>query len=76
MLAVIYGKSSKWLLGEEEPPIEKLETPEGELGDVEFLMRQVELSFRGAQDGLTPEDAKSVRDFINFLRAQRQRQEE
>lgn len=71
MLGVIYGKSIQWLLGENEPPIEQSKTPEEELSDIEFLKRQAELLARSAKNGLTPEDAKTVRDLINFLRAQR-----
>ena len=75
MLAVIYGKSIRWLLGGEELSAERSEIPEEKLSDSEFLMRQSELLVRGAENGLTTEDANSVRDFINFLRARRRQEE-
>ena len=76
MLAVIYDKSVRWLLGEDESFHERPETPEEDLTDSEFLIRQAELLIRSDESGLTLDEAKTVRDFINSVRAQRHRVQE
>lgn len=61
-LANLYGVSIDQLLG-------RLER-----GDETLLMEEAELALRSASDQLTPEDVKSIRDYIQFVHERRRRE--
>ena len=82
MLASVYGKPVSWFyddstlevddslnLEPEEPS--EVQDPQYE-DDIAFIERQPNLFFRGLQGDLTPEEAREVRQFIEWVLARRQ----
>ena len=72
-LAMLYGRPMEWFFGEEEPPPPDFD-PSTYEEDVAFIESIPDLAFRGLDGDLTPEDAKTIRDFIEFVRARRQQE--
>ena len=82
-LAGLYNKATEWFFGEEEAetqPRQEPAAPEDSGNstdstyedDIAFIESQPELSFKGLQGDLTPEEAREVRNFIEYTLAKRE----